>query len=65
MDKKKILGLLVVSCEHGGIRQSPNGVYVYDDEGLREEPLGDEASSYSPAPTGRLIKKTGRIKLMT
>ena len=42
------LGLLVVSCEQGGIRQSPNGVYVYDDEGLREEALPDEASSYSP-----------------
>ena len=40
--------MLVVSCEQGGIRQSPNGVYVYDDEGLREEALPDEASSYSP-----------------
>ena len=30
------LGILIVSCERGDIRQSPNGVYVYDDHGVRE-----------------------------
>ncbi len=29
-------GLTVVSCERGDIRDSPHGVYVYDDEGRRE-----------------------------
>lgn len=29
-------GLLIVSCERGAIRQSPRGIYVYDDEGRRE-----------------------------
>lgn len=30
------LGIIIVSCERGDIRQSANGVYVYDDEGVRE-----------------------------
>jgi len=30
------LGILLVSCERGDIRQSPNGVYIYDDAGVRE-----------------------------
>lgn len=29
-------GMVVVSCERGDILQSPNGLYVYSDEGLRE-----------------------------
>jgi len=29
-------GLLIVSCERGVVRQSANGVYVYDDDGRRE-----------------------------
>jgi phthalate 4,5-cis-dihydrodiol dehydrogenase len=33
------LGLLVVSCEHGDMRQSPGGIYVYDDSGTTEVPL--------------------------
>ena len=32
-------GLTVVSCERGDIRQSPDGLLVYDDEGRREIPL--------------------------
>lgn len=32
-------GLTVVSCERGDIRQSPDGLLVYDDEGQREIPL--------------------------
>jgi phthalate 4,5-cis-dihydrodiol dehydrogenase len=30
------LGLLVVSCEHGEMRQSPNGIYIYGDDGTSE-----------------------------
>ena len=33
------LGILIVSCERGQLRQSPYGVYVYDDDGFREVPL--------------------------
>lgn len=29
-------GLTVASCERGDVRQSPNGVYVYGDDGRRE-----------------------------
>jgi phthalate 4,5-cis-dihydrodiol dehydrogenase len=29
-------GLTVVSCERGDVRQSPDGLYVYDDRGKRE-----------------------------
>ena len=39
-------GLTIVSCERGDIRQSPDGLLVYGDGGLREEPLPS-------GPTGR------------
>jgi phthalate 4,5-cis-dihydrodiol dehydrogenase len=32
-------GVTVASCERGDIRQSPNGIYVYDDNGRREIPV--------------------------
>lgn len=32
-------GLTLVSCEHGDLRQSPDGIWLYDDEGQRELPL--------------------------
>jgi phthalate 4,5-cis-dihydrodiol dehydrogenase len=32
-------GLVVASCERGEIRQSPGGLYVYDDDGRHDEPL--------------------------
>jgi phthalate 4,5-cis-dihydrodiol dehydrogenase len=32
-------GITVASFERGDIRQSPNGVYVYDDDGRREVPV--------------------------
>jgi hypothetical protein len=32
-------GIHVVSCERGDVRQSPNGLLVYDDEGQREVPV--------------------------
>jgi phthalate 4,5-cis-dihydrodiol dehydrogenase len=38
-------GLTVVACERGVIRQSPNGLYVYDVNGRRELPC--------PPPLGR------------
>ena len=42
------LGLLIVTCERGVLRQSPNGVYVYNDDGVREEPIS-EADGLGPS----------------
>ena len=42
------LGLLLVTCERGLLRQSPNGIYVYNDAGLREEPLAAEQGEGDP-----------------
>jgi len=37
--KNPFFGLTVVSCERGVIRQSPDGIYVYDKNGRREIPV--------------------------
>lgn len=29
-------GLTIVNCERGAMRQSPDGIFVYDDDGMRE-----------------------------
>ena len=42
------LGLLVVSCEHGEMRQSPAGIYIYRDTGTTEMPLAENRSAYVP-----------------
>jgi len=42
------LGLLVVSCEHGDMRQSPEGIYVYGDDGTTELPLTETRRLHSP-----------------
>jgi phthalate 4,5-cis-dihydrodiol dehydrogenase len=42
------LGLLVVSCEHGDMRQSPAGIYVYSDTGTTELPLTETRGAYAP-----------------
>jgi phthalate 4,5-cis-dihydrodiol dehydrogenase len=44
-------GITVASFEHGDIRQSPNGIYVYSDEGRREVPV------YGGRGTGMLEMK--------
>ena len=33
------VGLTIVSCERGVIRQSPDGIYLYTDDGRSEEPI--------------------------
>ncbi len=33
-------GITVASCERGDVRQSPEGVFIYGDEGRREVPVG-------------------------
>jgi len=42
------LGLLLVTCERGLLRQSPDGIYVYNDDGLREEPIGVQSGGGDP-----------------
>jgi hypothetical protein len=37
---QKFFGLTVVSCEKGDMRQSPDGIIIYGDEGKREVPIG-------------------------
>ena len=37
-------GLTIVSCERGILRQSPNGIFVYDQHGQREVPCDAEPS---------------------
>ena len=33
-------GLVIVSCEGGDMRHSPEGIYVYDDDGCEDVPIG-------------------------
>jgi phthalate 4,5-cis-dihydrodiol dehydrogenase len=40
--QQPFFGLTVVSCERGAIRQSANGLLVYDDEGVHELPIQRE-----------------------
>jgi len=40
-------GLFVVSCERGDIRQSPNGLYIYDDEGMRDALISVPGVTYN------------------
>ncbi|HEY2990421.1 MAG TPA: Gfo/Idh/MocA family oxidoreductase [Candidatus Binatia bacterium] len=41
-------GITLVTCERGDIRQSKDGIYVYNDEGQRELPItGRSASRFS------------------
>jgi phthalate 4,5-cis-dihydrodiol dehydrogenase len=62
------LGLVVVSCARGDVRQSPNGLWVYDDDGQREVPvegLHDERMAeldemYQALTTGRPVRHDGR-----
>jgi phthalate 4,5-cis-dihydrodiol dehydrogenase len=45
------LGVLLLSCERGMLRQSPRGIYVYNDEdGVREEVI-DDATIAANDPT--------------
>ena len=38
--KQPFFGITVVHCERGAVRQSPDGVYVYDETGRRELACG-------------------------
>jgi phthalate 4,5-cis-dihydrodiol dehydrogenase len=70
-------GLTIVSCERGILRQSPNGIFVYDQHGQREVPCDAEPSIHRdvaelaaaiaenrpPFPDGRWGKATLEICL--
>jgi len=45
------LGLLVVSCELGDMRQAPEGIFVYSDEATRMIPISDDRRRQSPELT--------------
>jgi phthalate 4,5-cis-dihydrodiol dehydrogenase len=61
-------GLTVVNCERGAMRQSPDGLLVYDDEGVREVPVDRSAGGrvaelndlYAGIVDGRPIFHDGR-----
>lgn len=40
-------GLFIVSCERGDIRQSPQGLFIYDDDGMRDAPIQVPGISYN------------------
>lgn len=65
-------GLTVVSCERGDIRQSPHGIFVYDDDGRHEievklESIGlpDVKELYEHLSTGKPLTHDGRWALAT
>ncbi|NDH68032.1 MAG: hypothetical protein EBY22_09060 [Gammaproteobacteria bacterium] len=39
--------MLIVSCEHGDLRQSPFGIYVHNDQGTQDIPLIGDANPVS------------------
>lgn len=68
------LGIVVVSCERGDMRHSPHGVYVYDDDGLRDvTPPAQESRSrraeldelYQGVVLGKPIFHDGRWGMAT
>ena len=68
------LGITVATCERGDIRQSAYGLYVYDDEGNREEPVEDMLRRvgaveieefYDAVVNGRPLYHDGRWGLAT
>lgn len=66
-------GIIVASFERGDVRQSPNGVYVYGDDGRREiEVHGDRGigtlemkEMYESLTAGRPITHNGRWAMAT
>ncbi|MCH7655694.1 MAG: Gfo/Idh/MocA family oxidoreductase [Chloroflexi bacterium] len=43
--KPNDLGIIIVSCERGELRESPNGIYLYDDDGMRELKLDADSQN--------------------
>ena len=45
--KPNDLGIMIVSCERGEIREGPGGIYLYDDDGMRELKLEESSQGRS------------------
>jgi phthalate 4,5-cis-dihydrodiol dehydrogenase len=45
------LGVMLLTCERGVLRQSPEGIYVYNNDGVREEPILPEDGGGPSDPT--------------
>ncbi len=65
--KQSFFGLTLVSCEKGDMRQSPDGLYIYDERGRQEllcPPYLDRASAllalYEAVTRSRKISTDGR-----
>jgi phthalate 4,5-cis-dihydrodiol dehydrogenase len=64
-------GITIVSCERGDLRQSPDGIYIYDDNGKREVPIPRGAVAdvvdelYEAVVTGRPPLRDGRWEKAT
>jgi phthalate 4,5-cis-dihydrodiol dehydrogenase len=66
-------GITVVSCERGNIRQSPDGLLVYDDEGMHEVSVSGEGATgvtelneiYAAVTEGKPISHDGRWGMAT
>lgn len=61
------MGIVIVSCERGDIRQSPDGLYPYSDDGVREIKLptgspweAEQAELYNAVVHGRKAAHSGR-----
>lgn len=67
------VGILIVSCDLGDVRQSPEGLYVYDDNGRREITVSNEQADgatdleeiYGALRLGRAPAHDGRWGLAT
>jgi phthalate 4,5-cis-dihydrodiol dehydrogenase len=65
---QKFFGLTLVTCEKGDMRQSPDGIFVYGEDGRREVPIGkavvgrqaEVAELYEAVTNGRPIFHDGR-----
>lgn len=66
-------GITIVSCERGNIRQSPDGLLIYDDEGMHEVPVAGEGATgvtelneiYAAITEGKPISHDGRWGMAT
>ena len=71
--KPNDLGIVIVSCERGEIRQSPRGIFLYEDSGVKElvvesHPLGrdDELRElYNAVRLGRPVYHSGAWGMAT
>ncbi len=67
------LGIVIASCEKGDIRQSPNGLWIYDDngkrevavEGIRDERMAELGEMYEAVQQNRPVHHDGHWGMAT